>query len=207
MTAMRLDVYHPHMQGSESRLEPSLSIALKEWAVLCDALLAGEQFVLLRKGGIHEEMGEFRLEHDRFLLFPTQLHQNPTMLKPAWASRIESAPHEPDRIVLSGWAAVSDVLQVRSREQIDRIEDQHIWDRPLIDMRFAYKPTKPLYLLLVRAFRLGSPVTIDNVPMYAGCVSWVPLERGIAIAQSVPAIGDAAWAERRAAMLDRLAGV
>lgn len=204
---MRLDVYHPRMQRSESSRESALSIALKEWAVLCDALLAGEQFVLLRKGGIHEEMGEFRLEHDRFLLFPTHLHQNATMLKPAWASRITPASSEPERIVLSGWAEVSDVLQVRSREQIDRIEDQHIWDRPLIDMRFAYKPAKPLYLLLVRAHRLASPVAIENVPMYAGCVSWVPLERGIAIAQSVPAIEDRAWAERRSAVLDRLAGV
>ena len=174
---MRPDVYHPRMQRTESDREASLSIALKEWSVLCDALLAGEQFVLLRKGGIHEEMGEFRLEHDRFLLFPTHLHQNPTMLKRAWAARVRHASAEPDRIVLRGWAQVSDVLQVRSRAQIDRIEDLHIWDRPLIDMRFAYKPNKPLYLLLVRAYRLDKPVTIENVPIYAGWVSWVPPEQ------------------------------
>ena len=49
-----------------------LRIALKEWAVICDLLLAGEQAILLRKGGVHEGTGpgQFRLEHDRFALFP-----------------------------------------------------------------------------------------------------------------------------------------
>jgi hypothetical protein len=56
--------------------EGLLSIALKEWATLCRALETGRQIILLRKGGIYESAGEFEVEHRRFLLFPTYLHQN-----------------------------------------------------------------------------------------------------------------------------------
>jgi hypothetical protein len=183
----------------------TLSVALKEWNVLCDALGRGEQFILLRKGGIHEEHGEFRLEHARFLLFPTFLHQDPRMLKPAFASRVQASQVEPAMVRLAAWAEVSDILQVRSRQQIDAIDAEHVWSPPLIDMRFSYKPTKPLYLLLVRAWTLPRAVELSNVPLYAGCVSWVPLEAEVPIAGSSPAIPDEQWATRRASLLARLA--
>ena len=37
--------------------------ALKEWAVVCDALRDGRQICLLRKGGIREEAGVFLHDH------------------------------------------------------------------------------------------------------------------------------------------------
>jgi len=55
---------------------------------------------------------------------------------------------------------------------MNAIETEHIWTSPLIDMRFNYKPQNPLYLLLVRTYRLAKPVTVDNTPEYAGCKSW-----------------------------------
>jgi len=45
-------------------------------AVVCSALEAGRQIILLRKGGIYESAGEFEIEHRQFLFFPTFLHQN-----------------------------------------------------------------------------------------------------------------------------------
>src|SRR5437660_249987 len=60
----------------------SLSIALKEWASVCNAIETGRQILLLRKGGIYESAGEFELENPQFLLFPTYLHQNLAMLRP-----------------------------------------------------------------------------------------------------------------------------
>jgi hypothetical protein len=43
--------------SGESMSDPHLksNIALKEWAVVCDELLAGRQVILLRKGGILEQ--------------------------------------------------------------------------------------------------------------------------------------------------------
>ena len=67
-----------------------------------------------------------------------------------------------------------------------------------------YKPQNPLYLMLVRAYRLAEPVTVENTPAYAGCKSWVPLDEPIAVVGATPAIDDAAYERRRGAILDRI---
>ena len=46
----------------------------------------------------------------------------------------------------------------------------------------------PLYLLIVRAYRLSKPVTLRNTPAYAGCKSWVPLTAGVEEEGSRPAM-------------------
>ena len=76
----------------------SLSIGLKEWAAVSKALATGRQVVLLRKGGIHEAAGEFEVDHRQFLLFPTYLHQNLAMLKPADREGFESSGAEPAEV-------------------------------------------------------------------------------------------------------------
>src|SRR4051812_24434101 len=125
-------------------LSESLNVALKEWAVVCDALTTGNQVVLLRKGGIYEAAGEFEVEHREFLLFPTYLHQNATMLKPDFRAGVEKRDAEPGEITVSSTGVVTDIVQLKSRQQMDAIEDQHIWSPPLIDMRFSYRPQNPL---------------------------------------------------------------
>ena len=56
-------------------MQASLRIAFKEWAVVVEALGHGEQILLLRKGGIRENCGEFHVDHRRFWLFPTVFHE------------------------------------------------------------------------------------------------------------------------------------
>jgi hypothetical protein len=179
----------------------SLQIALKEWAVACDALASGRQILLLRKGGIYESAGEFELEHREFLLFPTYLHQNAQMLKPEYQRGVERRDAEPGEIPISTAGVVTDILQLQSRQQMDRLDDQHIWTAPLIDMRFNYRPENPLYLLLVRAYRLSAPVTIANTPAYAGCKSWVPLDQAIDVSAATPTLDDDPFESRRAHVL------
>ena len=58
-------------------------MALKEWAVTCQALAEGQQILLLRKGGIHEDGKDFRVVHREFLLYPTFEHQKPELLQPS----------------------------------------------------------------------------------------------------------------------------
>ncbi|MEL7089128.1 MAG: DUF1802 family protein [Planctomycetota bacterium] len=61
-----------------------IDIALKEWACVCDLLLEGKTCLLLRKGGVHEYdgPGRFKLEYDRFALFPAWEHENLDWIKP-----------------------------------------------------------------------------------------------------------------------------
>jgi hypothetical protein len=165
-----------------------LHIALKEWDLVISALVSGRQAILLRKGGILEAENQFELEHSRFLFFPTFIHQNPRMVKPALRQGIFSVRQEPDRVEIRGWAEVVRIVEVPSRPALERLDDLHLWDAPLLDMRFAYRPEKPLYLVLLQAFRLPAPVVIANTLEYAGCKSWVPLFDPIDLAGSEPTL-------------------
>jgi hypothetical protein len=185
-------------------LPNSLAIALKEWATVCHALETGRQMILLRKGGIYEAAGEFELENPQFLMFPTYLHQNLAMLKPAEQAGFEPGSSEPQQIRISGAGEVTDIVQLKSRAQMDALDAEHVWTPPLIDMRFNYKPQNPLYLMLVRAYRLAEPVTVENTPAYAGCKSWVPLDEAIATGAATPAVADASYGARRDAILGRV---
>ena len=185
----------------------SLNVALKEWAAVCQALSTGRQILLLRKGGIHEAAGEFELDHRQFLFFPTYLHQSRGELKPEAHEGVRPHSAEPSRVTLSLAGQVTDILQLKSRGQMDEIDDQHIWTASLLDMRFNYRPQNPLYLLLVRAYRLAEPVTIENTPAYAGCKSWVPLDRAVSTAGAAAALDDTTFQTKRQLIRTRLEGV
>src|SRR5437764_13777424 len=154
-------------------LQPQLDVALKEWASVCNALGEGRQMILLRKGGILEAIGGFELEHPQFFLFPTYLHQNAQMVKEPERKRLVQMSEEPSEVKLSSAATISDIIRLRDRAQMDRLEQEHIWTAPLIDMRFNYRPQNQLYLLLLRVHRIGGAVAILITVGYAGCDSGV----------------------------------
>ncbi|HEV8379032.1 MAG TPA: DUF1802 family protein [Tepidisphaeraceae bacterium] len=187
------------------QLPEKLNIALKEWASVCSALEEGRQIILLRKGGILEAIGGFELEHPQFFLFPTYLHQNAQMLKESERKRLVSLKEEPSEILLDSAATVTDIVRLRDRAQMNRLDDEHIWTPPLIDMRFNYRPQNPLYLLLLRVYRLAKPITIQNTPEYAGCKSWVPLESSILTTGARPVLDDSDYELRRARITREIA--
>ena len=121
----------------------TLATGLKEWSTVCRSLERGRQIFLLRKGGIYESAGEFEVEHRRFLLFPTYVHQKREMLKPVVHADFEPRDAEPERVELRSWCDVTDVLEVQSRGQLDALDDEHVWAPALIDMRFNYRPENP----------------------------------------------------------------
>ena len=75
-----------------------MPIAFKEWAVTVRALAEGEQLLTLRKGGIREPDKHFKLDYERFFLYPTFDHQcadlvreshRPELLARARGGRVE----------------------------------------------------------------------------------------------------------------------
>ena len=166
---------------------PTLDLALKEWASVTRLLLGGHHALLLRKGGIAEDdgPGRFRLEHDRFALFPAWEHERTDWLKPTARGASGGCPgpaaEPPARVHLHGHAEVARIWRVPSREAFDRLDDLHPWAAPQIDMRFGYKPDRPLHLLALRCFRWAAPHIVPYRDDYAGCRSWVPLEPADAV--------------------------
>jgi hypothetical protein len=185
-------------------LPSQLDIALKEWATVVHALDTGRQIMLLRKGGILEQSAKnrFSITHNEFLLFPTYLHQSRGELKAEVF--FEAAAAEPSQVRITAAGVVTDIIKISSREQVDRLDDQHIWSPSLIDMRFKYKPQNPLYLVLVRAYRLHEPVVLDNTPEYAGCKSWVPIDRPITTVGALPVLDDAVYEHSRTELIAKL---
>src|SRR5437763_12614913 len=90
------------------------NIALKEWAVVCDEVLAGRQAVLLRKGGILEQKKGFQIEHEAFFLYPNTEHQSREQLKAELHGRLDSYG-PPARIsgtiAVAGFARVVDIVK------------------------------------------------------------------------------------------------
>src|SRR6185503_8443288 len=115
-------------------LPHSLNVALKEWASVCEALSTGRQILLLRKGGISESIGGFEVEHREFLLFPTYLHQSTDQLKREGHKGFQPHSAEPAQVRIALAGQITDILRLQSRQQMDDIDDQHIWAPPLIDM-------------------------------------------------------------------------
>ena len=68
-----------------------MTTALKEWAVVVAALARGDQFFLLRKGGIAEGKHGFELQHREFLFFPTWEHQHADWVRPEYGSLFDSS--------------------------------------------------------------------------------------------------------------------
>ena len=76
-----------------------MRIALKEWAVVIDALARGRQVFLLRKGGIAEGRDGFELSHREFLFYPTWEHQQAGLIRPEFREDFErSRPPSPNLV-------------------------------------------------------------------------------------------------------------
>ncbi len=180
---------------------PTLSTALKEWAVSVRALREGRQIFLLRKGGIRESGGEFAVEARNVLLFPTYIHadEQPDALQPCYnAYRTQEDARRPqgETVRIEAFARITDVLVVTNFDALFRIHNQHIYSDSFLRFRTTNEPRKPLYCLFLRAYDLTAPVTIPLEPDYYGCKSWITLNEPISTAGAVPAMRDVAYEER-----------
>ncbi|MBA2479439.1 MAG: DUF1802 family protein [Planctomycetes bacterium] len=186
---------------------PGLRVGLQEWAVCARALAEGKVCLIVRKGGIHEPKGGlFKPEHDRFVLLPSYLHQQPDRLLPAFRGDIlaqSAANPVPGKIPVSAWAEVAQVWKVEDLARVQALGDELMWTSDELAARFSYRSQPWLYVLALRTHRLGAAVDIHDHPSYAGCRSWISLTDPIRTDGSTPAIPDAAFAER----LARIGGV
>lgn len=173
-----------------------MNVALKEWDAVARAMQSGAHHVLLRKGGIADPRQEFRLEHTRFWIFPTFEHQTPALIAPAhqrfYEDSVRNAPAA-GTLRFECWAEVERVRAVTDLSQLQSFAAFHIWSDEYLKQRLAYKPEKPLYLCLVRSHRLNRPLPLPDLPRYAGCRSWVPLDNELETRDSQPALPDSEW--------------
>ena len=178
----------PNSQKSHNKT----SIALKEWAVTSGALGRGEQIFMLRKGGIREDGRHFKIEHEQFLLYPGLFHEGELLLKPENQTLLDETANADfsKEISFSVVCDLVETIEISEEHQVRALDDLHIWSKEFAVKRFNWKPLHPLKLMIVRAYRLDSPVTVSIDDSYAGCKSWVELTDEIDIASLTPALSD-----------------
>jgi hypothetical protein len=169
--------------------------AFKEWAVICQALAEGRQALILRKGGIAETSGEFRLEHTRFWLYPTYLHQQRTGVKTEALPLLEQVERERPPVGvarLTHFAEVAGVYHLQDLASVELLSHLHLWSAETVAARFAYR--RPgLYVLPVRVYRAVAAGNLTETPEYAGCRSWVALERELSTEGATPVLDDSTF--------------
>lgn len=176
----------------------ALAIALKEWAVICAALAEGRQIVVLRKGGIAEPDGQFRVEHERFWLYPTYVHQQESGIVAEYQTYLEHARASqpaPGRVRLSHFADVVRVDRCTTLEQAEALAGWHGWSASTVASRFHYREPG-LYVLTVRVYRVAEPVEMAVTAHFEGCKSWVDLGAGETIQPFEPVLSDAIFTAR-----------
>lgn len=160
--------------------------ALKEWAVVVRALAAGNQVILLRKGGIREDGEGFRIQQREFFLFPTFEHQHRKYVRTEFLEGFDVAIAEQasgEELVVSAYAILRACAVVKDLNKLLRLRDFHIWTDEYLRMRFEYRPESPLLLLLLRTYRTP-PARIPLRRDYAGCKSWVELDREFPVSKT-----------------------
>ena len=168
-------------------------MALKEWAITCEAIGRGEQILLLRKGGIHEDGKDFRVIHREFLLYPTYEHQKADLLRPEHQPSLEALleqPRDGKQITFTHYARAEEVLEVEDQGKVDDLAPHYIWTTDYAQSRLRWKPMLPLSVMLLRAYRLESPVTVPWIPEYSGCTSWVEILTDAPLGRVEPVLTD-----------------
>jgi hypothetical protein len=187
-----------------------MPIALKEWAVTVRALAEGEQLITLRKGGIREPEKHFKLEHDRFFLYPTFDHQRNDLVReshqpelrraleegvwndgepPVQAFSIEGGISQPERVRIRAWAEVAGHFTISDPRCVDALSPFYVWTPDYAEKRLEWKRRHPLHVLLLRTYRIPRPVTVKVREEYGGCSSWLQLQRDLPF-EGTPVLSD-----------------
>lgn len=177
---------------------PNFVAALKEWAIVCKAAEEGKQVLLFRKGGIMEYRNGFELKHKNFFLFPTFEHQSMDSIRNEYREKLKNLdnPHSttkdkhnssnsstknnPDQTQnttdIDLFVEITYFNEINDISKLEKLGKFHIWNNDYAKMRFNYNPKKPLYLILLRTYKLNDTIKINNKPEWAGCKSWIQLD-------------------------------
>jgi hypothetical protein len=187
-----------------------MPIAFKEWAVTVRALAEGEQLLTLRKGGVREPGKHFRVEHERFFLYPTFDHQRSDLVRESHQPELRRALEEgvwadgepsvhqlhhgptvqpPDRVRIRAWAEIAAQYTITDPRTVDALSPFYVWTPDYAEKRLEWKRRHPLHVLLLRTYRIPRPVTVKVKDEYAGCRSFLELQRELPF-EGTPVLSD-----------------
>lgn len=138
---------------------------------------------------------------------PTWEHQNSRLLKPEYVAHLEhlqQTGHDPTQIVIDSYAIVTAIHHAKNEAQVQAVAHECLWNNTYIKERFDFNPYDPLYLLILRVYRLPQAQCLPMLPDYGGCKSWVTLDRQLDLTGATPAIPDSEFQTRSNAVVKTL---
>ena len=174
--------------NDESKSHTNFLGALKEWAIVCKALESGNQILLFRKGGIMEFRNGFELKFKNFFLFPTFEHQAKESIRREYHATLDelnrnnemdntkTLPDSNKLCEITSFVDITHFSEVSDLTTLKKLENFHIWTDDYLKTRFEYNPKKPLYLLLLRVYKLNNSIRFTNKPEWLGCKSWIQID-------------------------------
>lgn len=181
-----------------------MSIAFKEWAIICDTLGSGAQSIILRKGGIHEGRDGFSFKYAEFFLFPTLFHEQVARTSLPASTPIPAAPSGEIRI--GHFARVEWTATVTSLDVALSLRPFHVWNEEVVRERFQYDEAPGLHLAFLRVFRCDPAWAFPDDPKYGGCRSWVAIPDPPETMRLTAALGDEEHQRRSVALKAALGG-
>jgi len=159
-------------------------VAFKEWQLVSDAIVTGEQAVLLRKGGISEGKAGFQWLHERFFLFPSRFHEQAEQVAPRADGSLRSfEPREglaEDDIVFSVYLETIASGRITDWDEVLRLAPFHIWREEIVRERFEWGDEPGISWATIRAWKLDEPWILKDRATFGGCRSWfgMPTDEG-----------------------------
>jgi len=157
--------------------------------MVVSALTQGKQIILLRKGGLSDQENLFSLEHKEFFMFPTHLHQQRITVG---REHLEKGSKF-DVLTLTTYANSKGIFWVKNLNLLKKLEPFHIFSIDEIKNRFSRGKIPGIQVLLLRVYKLSSPVQIPMLPHFQGCKSWVDLGKEIPLLNFQPVLEDNAF--------------
>jgi Uncharacterized protein conserved in bacteria len=174
--------------------------AFKEWQIIVNALGAGEQILILRKGGIAEGRGGFQINASRFWLFPTQFHAQQEKTKPAAARWFTDASNDVSTISLRYFADVAKSVFLDRWGDVARLDPHHHWTEATVRERFEWSRPAGIHALVVRVYALLTPITLARTSEMGGCKSWIELPVTFDAQPSQPVLTEDVFTQRLATL-------
>jgi hypothetical protein len=173
-------------------------IGFKEWSAVCQAINAGRQTVIIRKGGIAEGRDGFSFKHGEFYLFPTWFHEEAEKItEPQFSSPADSSEDVTIRCAVSvEWTGI-----VTDWAAAKALAPFHILREEVVRERFGYKDAPGIHVAFVRASRLVPAWTFPNEKRFGGCRSWVELPEQSDEPHFESVLSDAEFDEQRVRFL------
>ncbi len=105
---------------------------------------------------------------------------------------------------IGAWAQITHIFQVSAEPVVNALLPHHIWNDQFTSERFSGKPRQPLYVLLLRVYRLSQAQVIPYRWEYGGCKSWIGLAEEIAADGAAAVLTDAEYAQQVAEIREKV---